>query len=377
MTSTWVLLLTGDSLIAHTCGRLCDEAGFRLVVADADPEFRSVPAPGDPAPVVALSGAPPWPGAPALVLIGSDQPPGRALPAVAAHAPRIFVVSEPTVPAWRAALDLRVEQVVLLPEGETALRSRLGRFALHGAEGLVVAVTAGCGGGGASVLAATLARTASAFAPTLLVDLDPFGGGIDLLLGAEREPGARWPDLASVRGELLPGGLAGVLPVIDRMHVLSWDRDPGGVTRLPVEAVESVLGSARREYGVVVVDLPRVPDAAARAAAQLSDVALVTMPAEIRAAAAARRVLSALQELCADVRLVMRDVGRSGQPPAELAAALGRPLLEVLRPEPGLRDNLNHGEPPGLRRRGPLATFSREFLAMELTHLRWERERAS
>jgi secretion/DNA translocation related CpaE-like protein len=209
------------------------------------------------------------------------------------------------------------------------------------------------------------------------VDLDPFGGGLDLLLGAEGEPGARWPDLTFLRGDPLPGTLAGALPTVDRLRVLSWDREPGSATRLPVEAVESVIGAARREFGVVVIDLPRVPDPATRAAAQLAEVTLVTLPAEVRAAAAARRVLSNLRNLCTDIRLVMRDAGPGGQPPRELAAALDTPLLEILRPERGLRDNLNHGEPPGLRYRGPLATFSREFLARELAQLRWEREQAS
>ena len=50
------------------------------------------------------------------------------------------------------------------------------------ARGAVIAVIGGRGGAGASVFATALAHSAT---EALLVDLDPWGGGIDLLLGAE------------------------------------------------------------------------------------------------------------------------------------------------------------------------------------------------
>ena len=58
---------------------------------------------------------------------------------------------------------------------------------------------AGRGGAGASVFATALAQTA---ADALLVDADPCGGGIDLVLGCERETGLRWPDLTLQGGRL-------------------------------------------------------------------------------------------------------------------------------------------------------------------------------
>ncbi len=387
MTSTWVLLLSSDPLITATSRRVCAEAGVRLVVDDGHTDPKPRPAPGAAAPIIALAGAPPGSEPlrePALVLVGSDHPPEGSLPAICGSAPRFLLVSQPdqlvsrsSTPIWRMALDLRVEQVLFLPDEEGALSNRLGRPATDGAEGLVLAVTAGCGGGGASVLAASLARTANTVTPTLLVDLDPLGGGLDLLLGAPDEPGARWPDLTGARGRLLPGSLAGVLPVIDGIQVLSWDREPGAPTKLLVETVESVVGSARREYGVVVLDLPRAPDPAARAAAQLADVALVTLPMEPRAAAASRRVVTALRDLCPDVRLILRESGASWPTAEVIATGLDTPVAGVLRAEPDLLAHLHRGLPPGLRRRGPLSLFSREFLAEQLANLRIQRERVS
>ena len=61
--------------------------------------------------------------------------------------------------------------------------------------GAAVAVVGGCGGAGASVLAAALAVTAVRHGGrALLVDCDPLGGGLDLVLGAEHVAGLRWPD---------------------------------------------------------------------------------------------------------------------------------------------------------------------------------------
>ena len=73
------------------------------------------------------------------------------------------------------------------------------RRATTGLRGEVVAVIGGCGGAGASLFAVALAQAAT---DALLVDLDPWGGGIDLLVGGEATPGLRWPDLALQGGRL-------------------------------------------------------------------------------------------------------------------------------------------------------------------------------
>jgi secretion/DNA translocation related CpaE-like protein len=222
-----------------------------------------------------------------------------------------------------------------------------------------VAVTGGCGGAGASVLAAALARTAAAQLPTLLIDADRLGGGADLLLGAEHEPGLRWPQLALARGALMPGSLTEVLPLIDGVRVLAWDREPSPPA-VSAETVTAVVSAARREAGLVVIDLPRLLEPPVRIAAEAADLTLLVVPATVHAVASARRSLEALTT-CPDVRLVVR----SGYLPTDqVVAALGRPLAGVLRPEPDLDEALRRGEPPGIRRRGPLTRFCRSFLTV-------------
>jgi hypothetical protein len=137
------------------------------------------------------------------------------------------------------------------------------------------------------------------------------------------------------------------------------------------------LDAARQEYSVVLLDLPRSLDAAAVAAARAADLGLLVVPAEVRAASAARRVLVRLREHLADVRLVVRGPAPTGLRAEAIADALDLPLIGVLKPEPGLKVALDRGEPPGLRSRGPLAVFCRQFLAGELAAARMEPRRAS
>lgn len=92
--------------------------------------------------------------------------------------------------------------------------------------GQVVAVIGGCGGAGASWFSVALARVAT---DALLVDLDPWGGGIDLLLGAEGVSGLRWPDLAVQGGRL---NFSAVREALPRHRGSACFREPGAVTSL-------------------------------------------------------------------------------------------------------------------------------------------------
>ena len=100
--------------------------------------------------------------------------------------------------------------------------------------GAVVGVIAGRGGGGASVFAAALAQSA---ADALLVDADPWGGGIDLVLGCEGETGLRWPDLALQGGRLSYASLRDALPQRCGVSVLSGSRAGSDIGAAPLGAV--------------------------------------------------------------------------------------------------------------------------------------------
>src|SRR5690606_15988047 len=157
-----------------------------------------------------------------------------ALGAQAACAPpkpdrdRVLIVTRETadVDTWRTCVALGAQAVWELPEAERILVEELGEAADPPTRaGDVVCVVGGKGGAGATVLAAALAVTASrAGLRTLLIDADPLGGGIDVVLGQEEATGARWPDFVGREGRVGFAALQDALPTFGELTVLSWHR---------------------------------------------------------------------------------------------------------------------------------------------------------
>ena len=85
----------------------------------------------------------------------------------------------------------------------------------------------------------------------MLVDADPFGGGIDLLLGTEDCSGVRWQDLCDASGRIDHQQLIEALPRDRGLPFLSWSTTS---TRVPDDAAtRAVVASVVRNPGPVVV----------------------------------------------------------------------------------------------------------------------------
>ncbi len=191
------------------------------------------------------------------------------------------------------------------------------------------------------------------------MDADPLGGGLDVLLGGESADGLRWPAFAASRGRVGGGALEESLPELHSLRVLSWDR--GDCVAIPPQAVRAVLAAARRRGGTVVVDLPRrLDDGVAEALAQL-DLALLVVPAELRAIAAAGRVASAVGMVVRDLRAAVRGPYAPGLDGQEVAQLLGLPLAGEVPVEPPLLHPRGGAKPPGVAAHGPLARFCVTF----------------
>ena len=186
-TSNGVLALVGDAALRDDVDRVAAAAGVPVVHASGAVEpqgmgrRRSRVARRRRAPGAAPSAR--CPAAAGFVLVGPNRAPGRRLPsrdrgwrAAHHHAARSRTASSspccPTPRMRRARATAGRRR-----RGHRGPRRR-GRLACsrlpwrHGAT------------------------------DALLVDVDPWGGGIDLVLGSEDEPGLRWPDLALQGGRL-------------------------------------------------------------------------------------------------------------------------------------------------------------------------------
>ncbi|WP_438319116.1 septum site-determining protein Ssd [Streptomyces sp. HUAS TT3] len=360
------LIVTEDPLLLDDLLRLCAAAGAEPYV------HHSVPGPsgggrdgggggaaGPPGGTAGAAGNIGWESAP-LVLVGDDA--ARRVRG-APRRPAVLLVcrdvDDPLV--WQRAVEIGAEEVLRLPDAESLLVDRIADVVEGaGRSALAVGVIGGSGGAGASTLACALAvRAARAGERTILIDGDPLGGGMDVLLGGESAEGLRWPDLAGSRGRVGAGALEESLPELHALRVLSWDR--GDRVVVPPAAMRSVVAAARRRGGVVVVDLPRrVDEAVAEALAQL-DLVLLVVPGELRAVAAAGRVAAGVRMAARDVRVVVRGRPPGGLDAEAVAGLLGVPLAGEVPVEVGLPGRVAEGEPPGGHGRGALARFCDGF----------------
>ncbi|RJL20411.1 septum site-determining protein Ssd [Bailinhaonella thermotolerans] len=340
------LLITADHELLDDLLRLAAAADVEVDVAHAPGHAR-----------------PRWLTAP-LVVVGADMAEAMASAGPPSRPGVLLVGTGPAPPDfWRRCVALGAGGALVLPDAERELVDRFAEATEPaGASAAVICVTGGRGGAGASVLSAALALTSAGQGrTTLLVDADPLGGGIDVLLGEEAAPGSRWPDFAEREGRVSCAALREALPARGSLAVLSWDRRTPAEVR--PEAMRAVLSAGVRGCDLVVVDLPRRLDPAAAEAVCRATTTLLVVPAEVRAVIAATRVLEALRAHTGDVRAVLREGEGPGLDTEVVTHSLGVPMAGRLPAEPALAAALERGDPPGRDLRGPLARFCRRFLA--------------
>ncbi|OBA58848.1 hypothetical protein A5647_20415 [Mycobacterium sp. 1100029.7] len=269
--------------------------------------------------------------------------------------------AEPATRTWAAAIAVGAQHVLVLPTQEPELVRELAEAAESVREtasrGAVVALIGGCGGAGASLFAAAVARTA---ADALLMDLDPWCGGADLLLGGETAPGVRWPDLALRAGRLNWSAVRDALPRTGSVSVLSGTRHSYELAAGPVDAV---IDAGRRGGVTVVCDLPRRLTDATATALDAADLVAVLTPCDVRACAATAAMTPVLTAINPQVGLVVRGPSPGGLRAFEVADLTGLPLLASMRAEPQLAEQLEHG---GLRlgRRSAMTDAARRVLGV-------------
>ncbi|KUI33117.1 AAA family ATPase [Mycobacterium sp. IS-1742] len=266
---------------------------------------------------------------------------------------------------WRAAITVGAQRVLALPEQEgelvVLLADAVDAVREDARQGPIAAVVAGRGGAGASVLAAALALSVP---DALLVDVDPWSGGLDLLLGAETAAGLRWPDLSLRGGRLGYPSLRDALPRHGGVTLLANGR--GGMEIDPT-ALAAVVEAGSRGGATVVCDVPRRSTSAAEVALDAADLVIVIVTAEVRACAAAGAMVPWLSAINPNVGLVVRGPAPGGLRASEVARSVGLPLLAAMRPQPGMAEALERG---GLRiaARSPLAAAARRVLTVLHRH---------
>ncbi|MEB3022219.1 septum site-determining protein Ssd [[Mycobacterium] crassicus] len=303
-----------------------------------------------------------WAAAAAVVL--DEAAAARCSPARLPRRAHVIVLTDaqPTPAGWQAAVAVGAQRVLTLPADGNELVAELAEAAegvRDGARrGEAVAVIGARGGAGASLLATALAQNAG---DALLIDLDIWGGGIDLLAGTENVAGLRWGDLTRQSGRLTWPALRAALPRHRGVSVLSGPRNGDQAHEIEAGAVDAVVDAGRRGGITVICDLPRALTDPVETALSAADLVVMVSPCDVRACSAGAALAPRLRATNPNVGLVVRGPAPGGLRAAEVAEIIGLPLLATLRAETRLIEQLEHA---GLRlpRRSALAAAAARVL---------------
>lgn len=301
-----------------------------------------------------------WSGAPVVLL--DRLAAGRCVAQGLPRRDRVLLLSASDTRAdWESAVAVGAERVLQLPGQDATLMAVLAAAPQPSGSGAqrgpVLAVLGGAGGAGASVFAAAVAQTAT---ESLLIDADPWGAGLDLVLGSEHETGLRWPDLTLNDGRVEYGALRDALPMRRGVTVLSGARTGAEIAAAPLA---SVIDAGRRAGVTVVCDVARQPGAGPETALRAADLVVLVTAADVRCTAACGVIGGWARTVNPNVGLVVRGPSPGGLRADDVAQTVGLPLLAAMRPQPGLAAAMEHG---GLRvrPRSPLAVAAASVLAL-------------
>lgn len=348
--SPGILALIDDPVLRADVDRVSAAAGMP-VVHSAEPSSGKV-----------------WAGA-AVVLLDVNAARRCVQRALPAHG-RVVLVgrAEPVADDFQAAIAIGARHVITLPEQDRALMAELADAAEAaretGRRGAVLAVIAGRGGAGASVFATALACSAAESGDAILVDADPWGGGLDLVLGSEAESGLRWRDLKLQGGRLDYAALRDALPRHRAVSVLSASRCGGEIDAAPLSAV---IDAGARGGATVVCDVPRRSTAAVETALDSADLVVMVVPADVRSCAAGEAVARWVSTVNPNAGVVVRGPAPGGLRSSDVSEIVGLPLLATMRPLAGVARALERGGLP-IGRRSPLAVATRRVLAVLKHH---------
>ncbi|ADD45500.1 septum site-determining protein Ssd [Stackebrandtia nassauensis] len=280
------------------------------------------------------------------------------------HRGEIILLTGPELPydqAWPLALAMGATQVASLPEAGAWLARQLAPATTRPHRAPVATITGARGGVGASTLAAGLAiAAADSGRTTLLIDADPRGGGLDVLLGWENRDGLRWPDLTGMPGPYDPDRLRPSLPHDSHLGLLSFSRNRS--VHLDPATVTAVLDAATRSHDLVVIDAPRYGEPWLPDLISGSTLLGLVVPAEVRAIAAARQAIAVHAPQTDRARLILATTTPARLSTTDIVNAVGVPVATEIRRDPRLAAAAETGALPTRARHGTLVTAAKALL---------------
>lgn len=248
----------------------------------------------------------------------------------------IVIVSaqSPGAKAWKLAIALEAKTVVGIEGSHDWFLENLIAPTSQIAE--VITLVPIVGGSGASTLASAMAaESASKGRRVCLVDIDPQGGGIDLVCGAEEIPGARWPDLVEV-DDISGADLLRSLPECSGVRILAMRSEA-----ITAQKVDQILRTLLTAVDLIYIDCAQDVKSYWQSISDISSQILLVLPTTVRATTVAKQNLES--QVNDKFGLVVRQLPGTGLTPAAIAQTLGISLKAQLVTDSRVVEQIEQG----------------------------------
>ena len=250
----------------------------------------------------------------------------------------IVLISDlpPQLENFKFAMQQGATDLLELPKESAILLQRLSDLEnKKSVRAKTIAVISGSGGAGASTVAAMAAWGMRRRFQTVLVDLAPDGGGIDVIFGQERNPASRWRDFVNSQGEIPSKTFQRELPQVESLALMSHDR---GEIEDSAVINKKVLFSLFQSFELAVVDL----EIENLKNINFQEVVLVCTNT-VKGVAAAVRKNNQIKNAGFTAKLVVRELSGGDVTPEKISQALKLELVAVISTETQFQKDLDRG----------------------------------
>jgi len=254
-----------------------------------------------------------------------------------ANTPFILISDQPPqLENFKFAMQQGATDLLELPKESAILLQRLSDLEnKKSVRAKTIAVISGSGGAGASTVAAMAAWGMRRRFQTVLVDLAPDGGGIDVIFGQERNPASRWRDFVNSQGEIPSKTFQRELPQVESLALMSHDR---GEIEDSAVINKKVLFSLFQSFELAVVDL----EIENLKNINFQEVVLVCTNT-VKGVAAAVRKNNQIKKFGFTAKLVVRELSGGDVTPEKISQALKLELVAVISTETQFQKDLDRG----------------------------------
>lgn len=168
--------------------------------------------------------------------------------------PFVFVTDHaPNAENYKTAIREGANDLLELPKESAGLLQKLSDLENYKqTRAKTIGIISGSGGAGASTIASLAAWGLRRKFQTVLVDLIPDGGGLDVIFAQESNPASRWGEFENSQGEIPVKTFQSELINIESLSLMSYGRD--NLANNP-QVNRKVLNSLLQAFELAIVDV--------------------------------------------------------------------------------------------------------------------------